>query len=215
VFCPTRRTLDSDAAKPAPSATGAAWVIPAVALWLAFAASGLAILWAYDNTPGVAAVAADRWPEGSRLERATDTSTLVLLAHPQCTCTPASLGELAEVLARVRTPPRTFVVFLKPSTFPDGWEKTALWQAAARLPNVAVVRDVDGVEAREFGGATSGQTFLYDNEGALQFSGGITSARGHAGDNPGRAALISLLNRLATNHRRTKVFGCPLFASAN
>lgn len=197
------------------SARASAWLIAFIALWLASAAIGLWSLWAYDNTAGVAATAADRWPAATRLERATDKSTLVLLAHPQCSCTPASIGELGEVLARVRTPPRTYVVFMKPASFADGWERTALWQAAAGLPNVTVVRDDDGVEAREFGGATSGQTFLYDREGALQFSGGITSARGHAGDNPGRAALISLLDRLATNHRRTKVFGCPLFASAN
>lgn len=186
-----------------------------VAVWLVASASGLWVLWAYDNKPGVSATPAARWPAASRLERAADRATLVLLAHPQCSCTPASIGELAEVLARVRSAPRTYVVFLKPSTFADGWERTALWQAAARLPNVTVVRDDDGMEARQFGAATSGQTFLYDSQGVVQFSGGITSARGHAGDNPGRAALISLLDRLDTDHRRTRVFGCPLFASAN
>ena len=53
----------------------------------------------------------------------------------------------------------------------------------------------------------------YDHRGMLQFSGGITSARGHAGDNAGRTALVALLNRLETSHPRTNVFGCPLFAS--
>ena len=90
-----------------------------------------------------------------------------------------------------------------------------MWQPAARIQNVTVVRDDDGLEAQRFGAATSGQTFLYDSQGVLQFSGGITSARGHAGDNAGRAALISLLNRLETSQPRTNVFGCPLFASAN
>src|SRR6185295_6899188 len=130
---------------------------------LVAAACGLWVVWAYDNTPGVEAVPVARWPTETRLERAPDGPTLVLLAHPRCSCTPASIGELAEVLARVRTPPRTYVVFLKPSTFEDGWERTALWQSAARIPNVTLVRDDDGLEARQFGGATSGQTFLYDS----------------------------------------------------
>jgi hypothetical protein len=62
---------------------------------------------------------------------------------------------------------------------------------------------------------TSGQTVLYDNEGALLFSGGITGARGHAGDNAGRTSLVELLNRGAAGRSRTSVFGCPLFASAH
>ena len=48
------------------------------------------------------------WPRAPRrnglrrttLVRASDRPTLVLLAHPQCDCTRATLGELAEVLAR-------------------------------------------------------------------------------------------------------------------
>jgi hypothetical protein len=186
-----------------------------VSIWLMAASGGLWVLAAYDNAPGVAANPSAQWPVGSRLERASDRPTIVLLAHPQCTCTPASIGELAEVLARVRTAPRTYVVFLKPGRFADGWERTALWQAASRLPNVTVIRDDDGEEARHFGGATSGQTFLYDSKGVLQFSGGITSARGHAGDNAGRQALVSLLDRAESRQRWTKVFGCPLFASAD
>ena len=112
--------------------------------------------------------------------------TLVLLAHPQCSCTRATLEELGEVLARAEHRPKTYVVFLKPSSFANGWEMTDLWQTAARLPDVTVVRDDDGREASRFGAATSGQTLLYDTRGALLFSGGITGARGHAGDNAGR-----------------------------
>jgi hypothetical protein len=186
-----------------------------VVLWLAVAGGGLWVLWAYDNGPGEAARVQERWPAASALERATDRPTVVLLAHPQCSCTPASIGELAEVLARVRNRPRTYVVFLKPSTFADGWERTPLWEAASRLPGATVVKDVDGVEANAFGGATSGQTFLYDRDGFLQFSGGITSSRGHAGDNAGRRALVSLIDGLQTDHRHTSVFGCPLFAASN
>ena len=101
---------------------------------------------------------------------------------------------------------------MKPSAFGDGWEKTDLWETATGLPDTTVVRDDDGREAIRFGVATSGQTMLYDAEGALLFSGGITGARGHAGDNAGRTALVALLNHLETDRTGTQVFGCSLFA---
>ena len=136
-----------------------------VMLWLACAVGGLFVVWAYDNGPGVPGTAGAEWPANTSLQPATDRPTLVLLAHPQCTCTRATLGELAEALARAQSPPRTYVVFLKPSSMPDGWEQTDLWKTAAALPNATVVRDDDGGEAERFGAATSGQTLLYDARG--------------------------------------------------
>jgi hypothetical protein len=145
---------------------------------------------------------------------AADRPTLVFLAHPQCSCTTASLGELAEALARATTLPKTYVVFLKPSSMPEGWEKTALWTDAHALPGTTVIRDEDGREAERFGSVTSGQTLLYDADGRLIFSGGITSARGHAGDNAGRAAIVDLLNQSPASTAMTNVYGCSLFAAA-
>jgi hypothetical protein len=191
------------------------WFGAVAVVWLCSAAAGLAVLWNYDNAPGEAAHPPSSWPSGSHLTRATETSTLIMLAHPQCSCTRASLGELAEVLARAEVRPKTIVVFLKPSTFGDGWEQTELWRMAARLPNVSVVRDDDGVEARSFGGATSGQTFVYDKRGALMFSGGITGARAHQGDNAGRQSVVALLNSGPRAHSATSVFGCPLFVTGS
>jgi hypothetical protein len=184
------------------------------AVWLAAAVGGLAVVWQHQNGPGAPANAQPRWPIETPLTRATDGPTLVLLAHPQCSCTRASLGELAEALARATTKPRTYVVFLKPSSMPDGWEQTDLWQIAAALPDTIVVKDDNGLEAQRFGAATSGQTFLYDARGVLLFSGGITGSRGHAGDNAGRSSIVALLNRQPASRAATNVFGCSLFASA-
>jgi hypothetical protein len=180
--------------------------------WLVSVVAGLSVVWRWENTPGAAANSLARWPSSSRLARAAEGPTLVLLAHPQCSCTRATLEELGEVLARAEHPPKTYVVFLKPSSFANGWEMTDLWQTAARLPGVTVVRDDDGHEASRFGAATSGQTLLYDTKGVLLFSGGITGARGHAGDNAGRNALITFLNHQPADRTFTSVFGCPLFA---
>jgi hypothetical protein len=194
---------------------GKPWVLgTAVALWLGCVIGGLIVVGSHQNAPGVAAPSEGKWPEGSALTLATDRPTLVLLAHPQCSCTRATLGELAEALARAASLPKTYVVFLKPSSMPDGWEKTDLWAKAASLPNTTVMRDDDGREAERFDAATSGQTMLYDAGGRLLFGGGITGARGHAGDNAGRASIVALLNRRPNSHAATNVFGCSLFASA-
>jgi hypothetical protein len=190
----------------------AIWLWTGAALWLVGAVAGLWVLWSYENTPGKAATSGRRWPAETQLARSPGQPTLILLAHPQCTCTGASLAELAEVLGRTRNPPRTYVLFLKPSQFFDGWEKTELWRTASSLPNVTVLRDDDGEEARRFGAVTSGQTLMYDADGELVFSGGITGAHGHAGDNAGRAALIALLDRKPPDRRATSVFGCSLIS---
>src|ERR1700722_7114292 len=117
-------------------------------LWVGGVVSGLSVVWAYDNRPGVSAAAPAHWPVETTLVRATAAPTLVFIAHPQCTCTSASLDELAEVLARTPGRAKTIVLFLKPSSVDDGWEHTDLWRQARALPNVTVLRDGDGAEAR-------------------------------------------------------------------
>jgi len=183
------------------------------AFWLCGVVSGLWVLWAYENRPGAAANAPQGWPAATALTRAASRPTLVFVAHPQCTCTRASLDELAEILARSTSRPKTYVLFLKPSTVEDGWERTELLRRATALPDVTVLRDDDGEEARRFGVETSGQTLLYDTQGRLLFSGGITGSRGHAGENAGELALISLINNGQPVRRASNVFGCPLFAT--
>ena len=187
------------------------WVV--TALWLAGGAAGLAVLWRYENAPGKGATAPAKWPANTALARSHDRPTLVLLAHPQCSCTRASLAELAEALARVTARPRTYVLFLKPQGFSEDWAKSDLWRTAAALPDVTVVRDDDGAEAHLFGASTSGQTLLYDEAGSLLFAGGITGARAHQGDNDGRRAIVDLLNRGSSARAASNVFGCSLFST--
>jgi hypothetical protein len=189
------------------------WLWVATTLWLVAAAAGLAVLWQYDNAPGESATAPKTWPTGSHLVRAVGQPTLILLAHPQCSCTRASLAELAEALARATIRPKTYVLFLKPEGFSDDWAVSDLWRAAAAIPDVTVIRDDAGTEARRFGVSTSGQTLLYDNAGTLLFAGGITGARAHQGDNDGRRSIVALLNQKAPARTETNVFGCSLFSA--
>jgi hypothetical protein len=182
------------------------------ALWLLTIGAGVGLLWNYESTPGTAAATPDRWPSGSRIEPAADRPTLVMLAHPHCPCTRASINELARLMTQAQGRVSAYVLFVKPQGFSDGWVQSELWASAAAIPGVTPVLDDGGVEAVRFHAATSGQTVLYDAAGNLLFSGGITNARGHAGDNAGRAAIVSLLTSDEAEERDTPVFGCPLFA---
>ena len=180
--------------------------------WLLMIGAGLGFLWNYESTPGMAAAAPVRWPADSRLRRASDRATLVMLAHPHCPCTRASIGELARVMTQAQGRVTAYVLFIKPANFSEGWEQTDLWTSAAAIPGVSVVQDDEGIEASRFHAATSGQTMLYDKEGRLLFSGGMTGARGHEGDNAGRTAIVSLLTTNEALQSETPVFGCPIFA---
>jgi hypothetical protein len=192
------------------------WFAAAALVWLACVGTGLWALWAYDNRPGVSASAPGRWPAETTLTRSADRPTMLVVAHPQCSCTRASLDELAEILARASSRrPRTYVLFLKPSSVEEGWEQTDLWRRAAALPDVTVLRDDGGVEAHRFGVETSGQTMLYDDRGTLIYSGGITGSRGHAGENAGELALVALLTHGHAERRTAGVFGCSLFSRAD
>ncbi|MEO5819238.1 MAG: RedB protein [Vicinamibacteraceae bacterium] len=200
----------------APRRRWALWAVLAV-LWAGAVTAGLATLAAYDNAAGTAASAPPRWPVPSRLALDRDRPTLVMLAHPRCSCTQASVGELAELMARAPKRPKAYVVFVKPGRAgaSTAWERTDLWDRAAGIPDVTVVGDDDRHEAGLFGAETSGQTFLYAPDGALLFSGGTTGARGHAGDNAGRATLLALLRHEIASRRTTPVFGCSLFAAGD
>jgi glyoxylase-like metal-dependent hydrolase (beta-lactamase superfamily II) len=190
-------------------------LITTSAAWMLMIIAGLGFLWDYKSAPGMAAAAPPQWPADSHLQPASDRATLVMLAHPHCPCTRASIGELARMMAQAPGRVTAYVLFVKPANFAEGWEKTDLWASATAIPGVSVVEDDGGLEARRFHAATSGQTMLYDEDGKLIFSGGMTGARGHEGDNAGRTAIVSLLTVDEANESETPVFGCPLFAQTD
>ena len=178
-------------------------------VWVGAIAYGLTVVLHYDNKPGAVGQVPGDWPQSSLL-RPSDRDTLVMIAHPQCPCTRASIGELARVMARVQGQMKAYVLFVTPGQTGESWEDTNLRRSAAAIPGVTVVTDTDGAEAQRFGAETSGHTLLFDMSGRLVFSGGITQSRGHAGDNAGESALVSFVNRKPNATNQTSVFGCPL-----
>ena len=180
-------------------------------LWLVVVVAGTIQLARYSNTPGNNNPAPVAWPANSQIPFDAKGPTLVMFVHPHCPCTRASLGELEVLMAQVQGRVSAHVLVLKAAGTATDWEKTDLWRTASSIPGVTVSVDEAGVEARRFHAETSGQTLLYDRSGALQFQGGITLSRGHAGDNPGRSALQDLLRQGHSNQVKTPVFGCSLF----
>lgn len=187
-------------------------LITSCVAWMFMIALGLSLLWGYENAPGPGAAAPQEWPVDSGLNRAADRATLIMLAHPRCPCSRASIGELSRLMAQAQGRVSAYVVFVKPEGASEDWDKTDLWHSAAIIPGVNAVVD-DGNEARRFHALTSGQTVVYDADGHLIFSGGITGSRGHSGDNAGRSSIVSLLNSGRMEQAETPVFGCSLFGT--
>lgn len=180
-------------------------------IWVLTLLVGEGFLLKYQMAPGERKTPPDSWPAESRLDRPSGKFTLLLFAHPHCPCTQATLGELQAILPHRPQDGKILVLFLQPPNCGAEWARTDLWGRAASIPGVDVRADVGGTEARRFGVTTSGHVLLFDAQGQRLFSGGITGSRGHAGDNPGKTALISLLTQGTADRHEFPVFGCPLF----
>ncbi len=178
-----------------------------VVVWLLACVAGLAVLWRYEATPAPDGAPPARWPEDSLVARVPGRETLVMLVHPRCACSRASLHELNEVMNRARGVSAA-ILFVQPEGTDESWVRGESWERAHEIPNARVLIDRGGREARRFRVAASGHTLLYDAGGALVFSGGVTGARGHEGDNAGRQELVAALR--GERAGRSRVFGCAL-----
>lgn len=181
----------------------------AAVIWASTVAAAFRAIRQFESTPGLAAIAPPSWPTGSSIPRPDGAWTLIMLVHPHCSCSRASITELEAVLEKAPRSVRPFVLVYRPHEFPEGWEQTDVYRSARRLRRTNVVLDEDGREAKLFGGFTSGQTFLYDGDGRLRFEGGITLLRGHAGLNSGRADIIQIANTQSGKGKHP-VFGCAI-----
>ena len=180
------------------------------AVWAASVIVGFLYLADYETTPGRDGAPPTTWPVASQLTRDADQPTMILFAHARCPCTRASIGELERLMVHAKDRSTVHVLLFDPEPCADDWTKTDLWASANAIPGVRVARDPDRREAGLFGAVTSGQMLFYDAEGRLQFGGGITGSRGHAGDNVGSQAVTELLRGRDPVASSTPVFGCSL-----
>jgi hypothetical protein len=184
------------------------WV--ATLVWVASVSAGFGVLLVYDYTPGADTRVAAHWPFQSKIAQDAVQPTLIMFAHPKCPCTRASIGELAILMAHRQHRVNASVIFFRPKGSLENWAHSGLWRSAEMIPGVSVRSDEGGAVAACFGATTSGTVVLYNVDGNLVFSGGITSSRGHSGDNTGRAAIMKLLNHETAATHKTPVFGCSL-----
>lgn len=165
----------------------------------------------YQSTQGAAGQTPRQWPAQARVKLDSQRDTLVMFVHPQCACTEASLDELNRVLARCSVNVAAQIWFFQPVGLPTSWSQSTLRHNAAAIPTLIVQNDVGGEQARIFGAETSGYVVLYNPGGQLLFKGGITSSRGHEGDNFGESAIVALLSGKKSECAQTPVYGCSLF----
>lgn len=183
-------------------------ILVAAVIWAVTIGAALQAVRRFETTPGETANARAVWPAGTSVPRTNGEWSLVMLVHPHCSCSRASVQEL-EAIVEKSPAVRPYVLVYRPSEFEKGWEEGAVLDAATRVRRAKVMLDEDGLEAKRFGGFTSGQTMLYDPAGRLRFSGGITSLRGHAGINTGRVDVIRIAAS-QTGNGTHPVFGCAI-----
>jgi hypothetical protein len=167
----------------------------------------------FESTPGQPAVATARFPKGSSVNLDPERFTLLLFAHPRCPCTRSTLDELDRLVARCSGQLAVRVMFYSDPALGAEWTRSGLWEHAVRIAGADVQADPFGSMAARFGVHTSGEVLFYSPAGELLFQGGITSGRGHAGDNPGCDAITSIVQGRAPTSRVTPVFGCSFTPS--
>ncbi len=187
-----------------------------IASWLLAVVVGFSLLLRYQFQPGQAAQAHAQWPGSSLIALSPKRPTLIVVAHPKCPCSSASIDELARLMANCQGKVEAYVLFMLPSEergrttlSKEEWQNTPLRRQAQAISGVTVLSDPNGQEGDRFGVATSGNALLYAPDGRLLFAGGLTGSRGHSGDNAGREALESWI----LNHQgpqESPVYGCAM-----
>jgi hypothetical protein len=190
------------------------WLFLVVLLWIAASIAGFWLLNDYAAKKGAAGNPLPQWPHESAIQLSAHGATLVIFAHPQCSCTRATLTELQRIMARCPNGLTPWIVFYQPDNAPAEWQHSSLLRSAEAIPGLHVMGDRNGAEAARFHAYTSGQAFLYNSQGNLLFSGGITGSRGHEGDNAGESAIEELVTAGTTGCRQAPVFGCPIETSS-
>lgn len=178
-------------------------------IWLMTVACGLIALVLYAGQTGSQGEFKSEWPAQSSLTHSGRPEFLMFL-HPECPCSKASLGELEALMPKLKLKVLVKILFSQIESSGHLASESELWQMAELIPGVELVVDEEEKEFKLFGAETSGQAYLYDENGTLVFSGGITPARGHRGDSTGKMAVQSWLKGRLPASVHTSPFGCKL-----
>lgn len=189
------------------------WLAASLGAWLVCIAAASTVLWRYNASPGSAGEAPARLPVQFQDSRSPSRFVLVMAIHPRCPCSRATMAELAKILAHSPEVCRPILLAFKPHGEPDSWIETRLCRDARRL-GTEIRIDEDGRAALGMGMLTSGQILLYGRDGELRYQGGITSARGHQGDNAGQRFVQRVLEGEEMPLATLPVYGCSIVADS-
>lgn len=189
--------------------------------WCVATACGFAELTRYATTPGDSGASTIQWPEKSDVLRSVGAAQAVMFAHPRCSCTRASITELIQIIEDTNAH-GTVVFWVPPANAPDvqeaeSWRTSPTIRLVEEHPLLTAEFDPGGTALEQFGVATSGHCLVYDSAGALRFSGGVTTGRGHEGPNQSHAWIASILQGKALDSAchangvaEYPVFGCRI-----
>jgi hypothetical protein len=132
---------------------------------------------------------------------------IVMAVHPRCSCTDASVAELADLLARSHGQLDALLLEYCPGDPKLHWQVD---ETPRNLGGVTVpwLADRDGLIGRGLGAATSGHVVFVDAHGQIRFYGGITLARDHRGRAPGQDAILAVLQGETPRLTSAPVYGC-------
>lgn len=185
-------------------------VIAAFAVWGLLIFVGHFVLFEYEFTAGPLTNSKRIFPATSAVQLAHGRQNVVLFLHPVCPCSVSSVGEFRRLLKEKGAEAVGTVVAYMPQEKVTEWSLEPVFTTLRRIPNVNIVFDSDGAEQKKFDAATSGHVFIYDGRGVLQFSGGLTGSRGHAGDNANYQTAKHTLLAKNPKFATAPVFGCAL-----
>lgn len=143
----------------------------------------------------------------------SQSQTLLVFYHPHCPCTKATAVNLKKILGSKSGELETYAFAYCPQHESDSWIASALTSTLKDEIGATIVLDRAGETSAFCGAKTSGHLLAYDDQGALLFSGGITSSRGHEGECRPASDLLKVINRGASETRHWPVYGCSLVPS--
>ena len=120
------------------------------------------------------------WPWASALPRAAGRPALVLFTKPGSPCRDANLEDFKQALRVAGGQATASIVYDRPAG-PELKARSAAGGCSWNVPGAWSVTDAGGAEAALFSARSVGQVLVYDAQGKLQFSGGVSGPGGRTG----------------------------------
>ncbi len=171
-------------------------VVAATWVWATALALHCTMVW--ESSPGVASRQTPAHGSGLKL---------IFVAHTYCPCTSVALRNLMSLSGEALAKLRPEIVLTGPDATPESTAPNVI--LASKIAHVTIRYGHEAQALSDYGARTSGQCFLFDKQGKLVFSGGLTSGRGVEGECAGMEAISHVLADKACQ-LQAPVFGCPL-----